>query len=228
MRHPFGSPGLSRLAATLAAAAWWLCCMIPQAAADETARGRILVLGDSLTAGYGLSPEEAYPRVLQKKIDEAGLPFEVVNAGLSGETSAGGLRRINWLLRRPVELLVLALGSNDALRGIDPETTQANLIGIVRKVRSQHPDLPVLIVGQRAPPNLGTDYARRFDAVFAVVAKETGAGLVPFLLEGVAGNPELNLPDGIHPNAEGHRLLADNIWPSLKALLCAGSSPDCG
>lgn len=180
---------------------------------------RILILGDSLTAGYGLDPKQAYPALLQERIDREGLPYRVVDAGVSGDTSAGGLSRINWLLREPVEVLVLELGANDGLRGIELDSTRRNLQGIIDRTRRRYPDVRILIAGMMVPPNLGKDYATRFRELFVELAETNGAVLLPFLLEGVAGRPELNLPDGIHPTAEGHLRVADNVWRYLRPLL---------
>jgi acyl-CoA thioesterase-1 len=176
----------------------------------------VLFLGTSLTAGQGLErPDDAYPERIQEKIDSAGLRFRVVNGGVSGETSAGGLRRIDWLLRHPVAVLVVELGANDGLRGLDPAALRQNLLEIMRRARARHPDLSIMIAGMEAPPNLGPDYTRSFRRVFRDVAEAGEAALIPFLLEGVAGVPELNQEDGIHPTAEGHRIMAEHVWKVL-------------
>jgi acyl-CoA thioesterase-1 len=151
--------------------------------------------------------------------DSAGLPARMVNAGVSGETSAGGLRRLDWILGDPLDVLVVELGANDGLRGQDPDALRANLVNVVRRTRNRHPRASVVLVGMEAPPNLGDRYTRRFREVFPAVARETGARLVPFLLEGVAGVPELNQEDGIHPTAEGHRRMARTLWPVLESAL---------
>ena len=179
----------------------------------------ILFLGDSLTAGYGLDPAQAYPAVLEEKIRDAGLEWQVVNAGVSGDTSAGGLRRIDWLLRRNVDILVLELGANDGLRGIQLDVTKGNLQQVIDRTRKAHPGVEIVIVGMMVPPNLGPDYSTQFRELFVELAEENQAELVPFLLEGVAGRPELNLPDGIHPTAEGHKIIADTVWETLLPLL---------
>jgi acyl-CoA thioesterase I len=179
---------------------------------------RILVLGDSLAAGYGtIGP--AFPAVLQEKIAAAGLDYAVVNAGVSGDTTAGGLGRIDWLLRSPVDVLVLELGANDGLRGIPLDSTKRNLQSIIDRTRARYPEVRVVIAGMLVPPNLGPDYTRRFREIFEEVAAENAAALIPFLLAGVAGRPELNLPDGIHPTPEGHRIMAENVWKVLGPLL---------
>ena len=182
----------------------------------------ILFFGDSLSAGYGLAnaAAEAFPALIQRKITDAGLNYRVVNAGLSGDTSAGGLRRIDWLLQRPVDVLVLELGGNDGLRGLPTEATAKNLQEIIDKTRAKNPALKVLIAGMRLPPNLGTEYVARFVAVFPELAKNNpGSVLLPFILEGVGGDPRLNQRDQIHPTAEGHKVIAELAWQSLKPLL---------
>jgi len=192
----------------------------PRAQADEEdARKRILFFGDSLTAGYGIGRSQAYPALIARRIEKAGLPYEVVPAGLSGETSAGGLRRIDWMLRRRIDVLVLALGANDGLRGIDPAETEANLQGIIDKAQAKNPGLEVVLAGMRAPPNMGEAYASKFRDIFPRLAERNDAALAPFLLEGVGGERRLNLPDGIHPNPEGHRIVAENVWEALEPLL---------
>ena len=183
--------------------------------------GTILFVGTSLTAGYGVGENVAWPAVIQQKIDSAGLPFRVVNAGISGETSAGGLRRIEWSLQQPTDVLVLELGANDGLRGLDPGAMRNNLDEIIRRTRSRYPDAEVVLIGMEAPPNLGDDYTTRFRNVYTELARQHGAALVPFFLEGVAGEAALNIEDGIHPNVEGHRILADNVWPVLERVLRA-------
>ena len=186
----------------------------------EEQRRRIVFLGTSLTAGYGLAdPERAYPARIQARIDSAGLPFEVVNAGVSGDTSAGGLARLDWLLRSPVDVLFLELGANDGLRGQDPSALQGNLLEIVRRVRETNPDAAIVVAGMEAPPNLGPDYTSRFRAVFPAVAQAADAALMPFLLDGVAGESSLNQPDGIHPTAEGHGRIASRVWEVLAPVL---------
>ena len=187
----------------------------------KTATRTLLFFGDSLTAGYGLDDpaDEAFPGLIQKKLDGARLPWRVVNAGLSGETSSGGLRRIDWFLRQPIDGFVLALGANDGLRGIEPELTRTNLAKIIARVREKNPGVLLVVAGMQMPPNLGPEYPRDFAGIFPAVAKQAPATLVPFLLEGVAGQPELNQPDGIHPTAEGHRKVAETVWAHLLPLL---------
>ena len=188
-------------------------------AGTPDSRRVVLCLGTSLTAGLGLDPSQAYPALLQRKIDAAGLGYRVVNAGVSGETSAGALARLDWVLRQPVAVLVLEAGANDGLRGQDPEAVRRNLWEIVERVRARRPEPRVLLLGMRALVNLGADYGERFARVYPELARETGVSLVPFLLEGVAGVRELNQDDGVHPTAEGQRIMAETVWPRLRPLL---------
>lgn len=179
----------------------------------------VMFLGDSLTAGYGLDPDQAFPALIQKKIDAAGLPWRVVNAGLSGDTTAGGLRRIDWLLRQPVDLLVIELGGNDGLRGIPPALSRENLQTMIDRLKLRHPRARVLLAGMQMPTNMGEEHRRAFAAIYPELAEANQAHLIPFLLEGVGGVPELNLPDGIHPTAGGHRIVAETVWKHLAPLL---------
>ncbi len=179
----------------------------------------VLFLGTSLTAGLGLSESEAYPALIQDKIDSAGLRFRVVNAGESGGTSAGGLRRLDWLLRQPVSVLVLELGANDALRGQDLDATRQNLQEIIHRTRAAYPDVEIVIAGMQAPPNLGERYTTEFREIFPDLARRNHAALIQFLLEGVAAVAELNQADGIHPTAAGQRLIAENVWKVLEPVL---------
>ncbi len=179
----------------------------------------VLFLGTSLTAGYGLDVELAYPALIQHEIDAAGLDYRVVNAGVSGETSAGGLRRIDWLLREPVAVLVLELGANDGLRGLDPGAMKRNLAEIIARVRAAYPAVRVVIAGMEAPPNFGRSYTTAFRSVFWDLARETDAALIPFLLNGVGGVLALNQADGIHPTAKGHEVVAVSVWGVLGPVL---------
>lgn len=179
----------------------------------------LIFFGNSLTAGYGLDPEEAFPARTQQKIDSLGLGFKVINAGLSGETSAGGLTRIDWILQQKPDVFVLELGANDGLRGIPVAETRKNLQGILDKVKTANPEVKLVVAGMQVPPNMGPDYAKEFRSIFPDLARTNGAVLIPFLLEGVAGEPNLNLGDGIHPTAEGHQLVANGIWKYLQPLL---------
>jgi acyl-CoA thioesterase I len=182
-------------------------------------RGRVVFLGTSLTAGLGLDPANAYPALIQAKIDSAGLPYTAVNAGVSGETSAGALRRIDWLLQQPVAVLVIETGANDALRGLDVDTMSANIQGIIDRARKLNPPPAIVLVGMRAPPNLGSEYVRRFRAVFPALAEKNQIPLVPFLLDGVAGRPSLNQGDMIHPTAQGQRIMAETVWRVVGPVL---------
>ncbi len=175
--------------------------------------------GDSLTAGYGLSTEEAFPALLEKKLNAQTIRCKVINAGLSGETSAGGLSRIDWVLRQPVDIFVLELGGNDGLRGLPLEQTKANLQAIIDKVKVKNPNVKIVIAGMMVPPNMGKDYTSQFKDVFPELAKKNKTTLIPFLLDGVGGNEKLNLPDGIHPNVEGHKIIANNLVGIIAPLL---------
>jgi acyl-CoA thioesterase-1 len=189
--------------------------------AKSIARPRVVVLGDSLTAGLGLAPSEAYPALLQQRVDSAGYPFEVVNAGVSGDTTAGGLSRLDWSLDGDVRILIVALGGNDGLRGLGPAEMKRNLETIVARARSRH--VEVLLAGMESLTNMGPDYQRRFHDVFPDLAREPGVSFLPFLLEGVAGRADLNQSDGIHPTAEGARVIADHVWPVLEPMARAAS-----
>ena len=187
----------------------------------EPAPKTILFFGDSLTAGYGLDDDasQAFPGLIQQKLTAAGLPYRVINAGLSGETTAGGLRRINWVLRGPVDIFVLELGGNDGLRGLAPALAAQNLQALLDKVRAKNPNVKLVLAGMTMPASMGEAYTREFSAIFPALAAANQATLIPFLLEGVGGVPELNLPDGFHPTAAGHRIVAETVWRWLEPLL---------
>jgi len=189
------------------------------ASGAEADRKAIVIVGDSLAAGHGVDPEEAFPGLLQERINEKKLPYEIVNAGVSGDTTAGGVRRMPWLLKRKMDVLVLELGGNDGLRGITPRETKTNLEKIVDLAREKNPDVQIIVAGMQMPQNMGEEYTREFREVFPKVAKEKKTKLIPFLLEGVGGKPELNLPDRIHPNPKGHKIIADTVWSVLEPLL---------
>ena len=181
---------------------------------------RIVVLGDSITAGYGLDPSEAYSALLQKKIDEASLNYSVVNAGVSGDTTAGGLRRITWALgKEGADVLLIALGGNDGLRGISPDQTEKNLTGIVQKARAKNPAMKIVIIGMQMPDNMGADYTTAFKGVFPKVATAEKTAIIPYLLEGVGGDEKLNQADRIHPTPEGQQIIAAHLWVAIKELL---------
>lgn len=181
----------------------------------------IVFFGNSLTAGYGLEPDQAFPALIQERIDSLGLPYKAVNAGLSGETSAGGKSRIDWLLKQPIDVFVLELGANDGLRGIDPASTYENLGTIIDKVREQNPEAEIILAGMQMPPSMGQRFTKEFEQVYTRLAEDKKVALIPFLLEGVAGDRALNQGDGIHPTIEGQRILADNVWPILEPILLA-------
>jgi acyl-CoA thioesterase-1 len=183
----------------------------------------IMFVGTSLTAGLGVEPDQAYPALIQQAIDSAGMSYRVVNAGVSGETSAGALRRIDWLLREPVAVLVLETGANDGLRGQDPDSIRGNIQAIIDRVHARQPQARMLLVGMNAMPNLGRGYYTRFEAVFPEVARANDLPIVPSLLEGVGGVDSLNQPDGIHPTPAGQRRLAANVWQKLLPLLAPSS-----
>ncbi|MDZ7681966.1 MAG: arylesterase [Fodinibius sp.] len=185
----------------------------------QSSANRILFFGDSITAGLGVDEEEAFPALIQNKIDSLGWNFKAVNAGLSGETSAGGLRRVDWMLRQPVSVFVLELGGNDGLRGIDLSVTKKNLQKIIDKVEAKYPDARIVLAGMQVPPNLGPEYTEEFKKMYPELAEKNDAGLIPFLLEDVGRNPDRMQSDGIHPNAEGHAVLAKNAWDTLKPIL---------
>jgi acyl-CoA thioesterase I len=179
----------------------------------------ILFYGDSLTAGYGLSAEDAFPAIVEEKLNKKGKPIKVVNAGLSGETTAGGLNRLDWVLKQSVDIFVLELGGNDGLRGLPLDQTQKNLQAIIDKVKNKYPKAKIVIAGMLVPPNMGPDYTASFRKIFPELAKKNNAALIPFLLQDVAGNEKLNIPDGIHPNVEGHKIVADNVLKVIEPLL---------
>jgi acyl-CoA thioesterase-1 len=205
-------------AALLLAFAPALGCLA-QAPAEHT----IIFFGDSLTAGLGLADPgtQSYPAQVQRRIDAAHLPWRVVNAGLSGETSAGGLRRIDWVLNQRPDVFVLELGANDGLRGTATEVTQANLQAIIDRVHSRYPDVRIVLAGMRMPPNMGADYTDSFQAIYPALAKRNRIALIPFLLDGVAERPELNQADGIHPNPTGAAIVADGVWKVISPILTA-------
>jgi acyl-CoA thioesterase-1 len=184
-----------------------------------TSKKNILIFGDSLTAGLGVEPEEAFPAIIGNKVDSLKLPYQVINAGLSGETSAAGKARIDWLLKEKVDVFVLELGANDGLRGIPVSETRKNLQSIIDQVKAKYPDAKLVMTGMEVPPNMGSKYASEFRVIFPELAEKNNMLLVPFLLDQVGGVPELNQQDGIHPTPEGHKILAENVWVVLKKTL---------
>ena len=188
----------------------------------QTPKKNILFFGNSLTAAYQLSPEQGFTALIQQKIDSLHLPYTCVNAGLSGETTADGVNRLNWVLQQPVAIFVLELGGNDALRGLPVTESRKNLRAMLEKVKTKYPQCKLVIAGMQAPPNLGATYTNAFREMYPRLARDFNAALIPFLLDGVGGIPSLNLPDGIHPNPEGQKIVAGNVWKVLKPLLEAG------
>ena len=188
-----------------------------QAMAQESKT--ILFFGDSITAGYGIDSYDAFPALIQEKLDQSGYNYRAVNAGLSGETSAGGVRRVDWILQQKVDIFVLELGGNDGLRGIDPADTKRNLQAIMDRVWETYPDVIMVLTGMEAPPNMGEAYTTAFRSIYRELADENEVIFMPFILEGVAGDPDLNLPDGIHPTEEGHEIVARNIWSLIEPHL---------
>ena len=182
---------------------------------SKTEKKVILFFGNSLTAGMGLDPNEAFPALVQGKIDSLQLPYNVINAGLSGETTASGKNRIGWVLNSEIDIFVLELGANDGLRGIPLEETRKNLEEIIGVVQQKNPNTSIILAGMQIPPNMGQEYTAEFRDIFPALAQEYNIGLIPFLLEDVAGNPKLNQADGIHPTAEGQKIVANNIWPII-------------
>lgn len=176
----------------------------------------ILFFGNSLTAGYGLDPSDAFPSLIQNKIDSLHLPFKVINAGVSGETTSGGMGRIDWILRQPIDVFVLELGGNDGLRGIPLTVTKKNLQTIIDKVKKKYPSVKIILAGMEIPPNMGQNYTTEFRKIYPALAKENHVSLIPFLLKGVGGDPKLNQEDGIHPNKKGEKIVAENVWEILK------------
>ena len=188
-------------------------------AVPASGRGTIVFLGTSLTAGYGLEPDSAYPQQIQRKIDASGLPYQTVNAGVSGETSAGLLRRLDWVLQRPAQVIVVETGANDGLRGQDVAATRATIDQILTRIKRDRPEAKIVLAQMEAPTNLGREYTSAFREMFPSLAKEHGATLLPFLLDGVAGEPALNQSDGVHPNYEGERKGVENVWRGLQGVL---------
>lgn len=187
---------------------------------SSTAENNIIFFGNSLTAGYGVDPSEAFAGLIQQKIDSLGYAYNVINAGVSGETTATGLSRVEWVVKRQsVDIFVLELGGNDGLRGLNPQETKKNLIAIIEKVRSIHPEVEILLAGMMIPPNMGEPYANEFKKIYAEIAEQKNVKLIPFLLKDVGGVADLNLPDGIHPTPEGHEIVAETVWEYLKPML---------
>ena len=195
----------------------WL--LITTFALSAQEQKNILIFGDSITAGYGVDPEQAFPSILQQKIDSAGLHFKIINGGLSGETSAGGLRRISWVLQRKVDIMILELGGNDGLRGIELQSTRNNLQQIITTTQNKYPDIQIIIAGMQVPPNLGIEYTNEFVNLYIDLAEENNLPLIPLILNAVGGYAEFMQPDQIHPNAEGHLILAETVWKTLYPIV---------
>jgi acyl-CoA thioesterase-1 len=185
----------------------------------STAKKNILFFGNSLTAAYGLDPSQGYVALIQQRLDSLSLPYKAINAGLSGETTAGGKERVDWVIKQPVDIFVLELGGNDALRGIETSASYENLGAIIEKVRSKYPQAKIILAGMEAPPNMGPDYTSKFRKMYPDLAKKHQTALIPFFLEGIGGVPELNQQDRIHPNEKGQFVLRENVWKVLQPLL---------
>ncbi len=188
-------------------------------ATPKSSQKTILFFGNSLTAGYGIDQEDAFAGLTQARIDSLGLEYRVINGGLSGETTAGGLSRLDWFLEDEPYIFILELGGNDGLRGILPSESKKNLSGIIDKVRAKYPETKIILAGMQIPPNMGQEYIEEFKSIYPAVAAEKNVTLIPFLLENVGGIPELNLPDGIHPTEEGHKIVFETIWPYIESLI---------
>lgn len=187
--------------------------------AQDSEQNRILFFGDSITAGLGVDKSQAFPALIQQKIDSLELNYEVINGGLSGETSAGGLRRIDWVLQRKVDIFILELGGNDGLRGIELSSTKNNLQQIIDKVQTKYPNVQIILAGMQVPPNLGQDYTRQFESIYPELAEENDLPIIPMILDKIGGNENYMQGDGIHPTPEGHRVIAETIWKKLKPIL---------
>lgn len=187
--------------------------------AQNTESKNILFFGDSITAGLGVEKSKAFPALIQQKVDSAGMNYKIINGGLSGETSAGGLRRIDWVLQREVNVMVLELGGNDGLRGIDLNSTKENLQQIIIKAQAKYPDIKIILAGMQVPPNLGQEYTQQFQTIYPELADENDLPLIPAILDKLGGNEKLMQGDGIHPTPEGHAVIADTIWEILKPML---------
>ena len=190
-----------------------------EAAVENIKKKNIIFFGNSLTAAYGIDPSEGYVSLLQQRIDSLGLPYKAINAGLSGETTAGGKERVGWVIRQPVDIFVLELGGNDALRGIPPAASKENLEAIILSVKEKYPQAKIVLAGMEAPPNMGEQYTTAFRQIYPALAKEHGTALIPFFLDKVAGIPALNQGDRVHPNEKGQLILVENVWQVLQGLL---------
>lgn len=187
--------------------------------AQDSDTKTILFFGDSITAGLGVDKSQAFPALIQDRIDSLGLNYEVINGGLSGETSAGGLRRIDWTLQRDIDIMILELGGNDGLRGIDLNSTKENLQQIINKVKAKNPDAEIILAGMQVPPNLGQDYTKQFETIYPELAEENDLPLIPMIMDKIGGNEELMQSDGLHPTPEGHKVIAETVWEVLRPFL---------
>ena len=187
--------------------------------AQDSNTKTILFFGDSITAGLGVDKSKAFPAIIQDRIDSLGLNYEVINGGLSGETSAGGLRRIDWILQRDIDIMVLELGGNDGLRGIDLNSTKENLQKIIDKVQTNNPDAKIILAGMQVPPNLGQDYTKQFETIYPELAEENNLPLIPMIMDKIGGDEELMQSDGLHPTPRGHKVIANTIWDTLESNL---------
>lgn len=185
----------------------------------DSSTNTILFFGNSLTAAYGLDTDQGFPNLIQNKLDSLGMDYQVINSGVSGETTSGGLNRLDWVLNQEVDIFVLELGANDGLRGIPLSETKVNLQAMIDMVRDKNKDTKIVLAGMQIPPNMGADYTSEFREMYPYLAKKNNVSLIPFLLEGVAGNPELNLEDGIHPNVDGQKIVANNVWNVLRPMV---------
>jgi acyl-CoA thioesterase-1 len=206
-----------RTSASLLAVILMSVLLVPNAGAEPA--GRIVILGDSITAGYGVDRAESYPSLLQRKIDQTGLPYKVINAGVSGDTTGDGLRRLDRVLASGADILIIALGANDGLRRIPPTVTAGNLTTIIKRAKAQIPNVKIILAGMQMPQEMGADFTAAFEALFAKVAKENGVELIPFLLKDVGGISRMNLPDRIHPNPQGHTRISETVWSTLDPIL---------
>lgn len=184
----------------------------------KVSKKTILCFGNSLTAGYGLDPEQAWPFLLQQRLDSLDQAYTVVNAGLSGETTSGGMNRLDWVIKQPIDIFILELGANDMLRGLDVDITKSNLESIIENVTRKYPEVTIVLAGMLAPPNMGATYEKKFNRMFSDLAMKYKSVLIPFLLDEVAGKPDLNLPDGKHPNVEGQKIVLENVWAAIAPL----------
>jgi acyl-CoA thioesterase-1 len=191
----------------------------PATTAPPDNRKTIVFFGNSLTAGYGLDPDQSFPSLIGRRLDSLRLPYKIINAGISGETTAGGKSRLNWTLRQPADIFVLELGANDGLRGIPVGSTRDNLQSIIDTVHRRYPACKIILAGMRVPPSMGSTYANTFHDIFAQLAEKNKTSLIPFLLDGVGGNPSLNQGDGIHPNFAGEKIVTETVWKALQPLL---------